>query len=131
MNNKMKLISNRKFGIFFTIIFIFLSIFFSRNHIYISLCFIILSIIIFFFSIFFPKYLYVLNYGWAKFSIYISKVVNPLVLGTLYFILIFPISVVLKIFGRDELILNRKTKKTMWVYNKNTDYNSEYFKRMF
>lgn len=127
----MKLISNRKFGIFFTIIFIFLSIFFFRNHIYISLCFIILSIIIFFFSIFFPKYLYVLNYSWSKFSIYISKVVNPLVLGTLYFILIFPISVVLKIFGRDELILNRKTKKTMWVYNKNTDYNSEYFKRMF
>ena len=113
MNNKMKLISNRKFGIFFTIIFIFLSIFFFRNHIYISLCFILLSIIIFFFFIFFPKYLYVLNYSWAKFSIYISKVVNPLVLGTLYFILIFPISVVLKIFGRDELILNRKTKKTM------------------
>ncbi len=131
MNNKMKLISNRKFGIFFTIIFIFLSIFFYRNYIYISLCFIILSIITFFFSIFNPKYLYVLNYSWAKFSIYIAKVVNPLVLGTLYFILIFPISIVLKIFGRDELILNRKTKKTMWVYNKNTEYNSEYFKRMF
>lgn len=131
MNNKIKMISNRKFGIFFTIIFIFLSIFFFRNHIYISVLFIILSIIFCLTAIFIPKYLYFLNYTWLQFSIYIGKLINPLVLGALYFILIFPVSVVLKLFGRDELLLNRKAKKTMWVYNKTLEYNSEYFKRMF
>jgi hypothetical protein len=69
-----------------------------------------------------PRYLRPLNYFWMKLAQNLSRVVSPLVLGVLYFIVVTPLAVVLRFVGRDELDIRRVSKTGFWrVRDKNYD----------
>ena len=113
--------SNRRFGLFFSIIFIVISFyFFFIEKLNIGIIFLIISILFFLISIFVPKSLYVLNLLWMRIGIIIGIIVNPVIVGLIYFLLFFPIGLIMKLYGRDELLINLKNKKTFWYY-KNRD----------
>lgn len=113
--------SNRRFGSFFSIIFIVISFyFFFIEKLNIGIIFLIISILFFLISIFVPKSLYVLNLLWMRIGIIIGIIVNPVIVGLIYFLLFFPIGLIMKLYGRDELLINLKNKKTFWYY-KNRD----------
>ncbi|MEP1151868.1 MAG: hypothetical protein JXR20_01430 [Balneola sp.] len=47
-------------------------------------------------------------WGWYKLAELLSKVMNPLILGVVYFIFITPIAILFRLFGNDPLDLKRK-----------------------
>jgi len=113
--SKLQLPSDKKFGYFFSLISVALSVYlFSKSSIYLFYIFFSLAIIFLIFAIFKPKALHPLNILWMRFGLLIGKVVSPLVLAFIFFGLFTPISIFMKIIGRDELRLKVLRSNSFW-----------------
>jgi hypothetical protein len=106
--------SDRKFGIFFGFIFLGLSIFLALDYSFFGLGTLTLSVSFFLVSFVYPKLLRPLNKGWAMLGLILGMVVNPVIMGALFFLLVTPISLWCKFFGRDELSLRDNESSTWW-----------------
>ena len=117
--SKVKLPSNSKFGFFFTIIFLLASCYSyyidSKIMVYIlgviCLTFLIITITN-------AKVLLPLNKIWMKFGILLGMIVNPIIMGIIFFGIFIPIAILMRLSGRDELRLYFKEKKTHWINRK-------------
>ena len=111
-----KLPSNKSFGLFFGFVFFLIFLYFYDGKIdiieifnlFISVMFVIIS---------FTKadILLPLNKSWMFLGFLLSKIVSPLILGLLFFALITPVALIIKLIGRDELKLKNKKNKTFWM----------------
>ncbi len=64
----------------------------------------------------YPRLLGPLNRLWLKFGLLLYKVMNPLVLGLLFFVTIMPIGLVMRAFGKDFLRLKLdRNAKSYWI----------------
>jgi predicted membrane metal-binding protein len=64
----------------------------------------------------YPRVLGPLNRLWLKFGLLLYKVMNPIVLGLLFFVTIMPIGLVMRAMGKDFLRLKREPDaKTYWI----------------
>lgn len=111
-----KLPSNKKFGVFFSIVFILVAI---CAHWKFKSDFAIFALIP---STFFavaaflaPQILSPLNRLWFGLGLLLGKIVSPIVLGLIFFVLITPVSFVTRLFGRDELKIKKRTVESYWV----------------
>ena len=52
--------------------------------------------------------------AWLYFGLGLSKVTNPLLMGLIYFLILCPVSLLLKTFGKDLLMLSRNSQKTSY-----------------
>lgn len=67
-------------------------------------------------ALIYPKILNPLNRGWMKFGLLLYKVMNPIILGLLFFVTIMPIGLVMRAFGKDFLRLKLdRNAKTYWI----------------
>lgn len=115
----MKLSQERKFGLTFSVVFLFLSFWFLKKNTFVVNVFIFLFITVFSATIFKPNLLKFLNSYWIKLGEILGKIISPIVMMFIYFIIIFPIGLILKILKKD--ILNLKTDKkakTYWIKRK-------------
>jgi formate-dependent nitrite reductase membrane component NrfD len=63
-----------------------------------------------------PRVLKPLNVAWLKFGLVLHKVVNPVIMGLLFYGVFTPIGVVMRAFGADLLRMTRKTSSGgYWV----------------
>ena len=124
---KIKLPSNLKFGITFSVIFIFFALFFwfKGNNFYFIL-FLILSSSFLIVSLFKSSLLYPLNIAWMYFGYFLGKIISPVIIGILFFVIVTPIALFMKIFGRDELMLKKNKTKTFWKNKKNNLENTSF-----
>ena len=123
--------SNRKFGMVFSIFFILAtSYYFYNNDIFFSIFFLVISSIFLILTIFFSNLLSPLNYAWYKFGILLGRFINPVVMGILFYFLISPIAIFLRILGRDELRIKDKNLKSFWL-NKKIEKNFTSFKNQY
>ena len=53
-----------------------------------------------------------------KFGILLGSVVSPIVMGLVFFLVVTPISLLLKLFGKDVLMLKKNNLKTYWIQKK-------------
>ncbi len=113
--SEIKLPTNRKFGFFFSFIFLILALyfFFKINNL-IAYFLIIISIIFFLLAKFDPDKLLPLNRIWMKLGLTLGIIVTPLVMGIIYFSLFVPIGFILRVFRRDELRIKNKNYKSFW-----------------
>jgi hypothetical protein len=64
----------------------------------------------------FASYLRPLNFLWLKFGLLLHKIVNPLILGFLFYVVFVPMGVVMRMAGVDFLRTRRKTKpESYWI----------------
>ena len=108
--------SNKKFGLFFSLVFFMLFLYFfihSYNILYLT--FISFFIITLIFTLFFPEKLFFFNKLWFRIGIALNYVISPLILGVIFFLLITPLSIFFKITQRDYLKIKFKHKNTYWV----------------
>jgi len=57
-----------------------------------------------------------LNRLWAKFGIILGSIIAPIVMGVVFFLVITPIGLVMKIIGKDLLSIKYdKKKETYWI----------------
>ena len=114
--SNIKISSNRNFGLVFFFIFLVVSIWpLTHNEspriwsAIISLAFLILVLTR-------SKLLTPLNRLWAKFGIILGSIIAPIVMGVVFFLVITPIGLVMKIIGKDLLSIKYdKKKETYWV----------------
>ena len=123
--------SNRKFGFFFSLVFFMLAAYFiyTQNQtvvqvmLFVALLFLIITL-------FKADLLLPLNKLWMRFGFLLGKIISPIVLGIIFFGLITPYSIVIRIFGRDELRLRISKNKTHWITRSQSSPQTD-FKRQF
>ena len=113
--SEIKLPSNKKFGIFFSLVFFLLFIYLILTGIK-NLSWIMASLALTFFliSLIKPDILLPLNKLWMRFGFLLGSIISPIVLGILFFLMFTPIAVIMRLFSRDELILKKKDVKSYW-----------------
>ena len=115
MSKKIKVSSNKSFGIVFSIFFLLVSIYLLLNNDSIYYWSLLVSFIFLVLGLMNSKILSPLNLLWFKFGILLGKIVSPIVMGVIFFLVVTPISIILKIFGKDILNLKFNNNKTYWI----------------
>ncbi len=111
---KPKLGSNRSFGVVFFVVFLIISLWPLLNSGEIRIWSLILSIFFLILGLINSKILTPLNKLWFKFGIFLGNIISPIIMGLIYFIVVTPIALLLKIFGKDVIGLKRNKSNTYW-----------------
>ena len=123
--------SDRKFGFFFTFVFLIALIYFYFKETYIPFHILVLFFIVFFLlTIFKPDILRPLNRLWMSFGFVLGIIIGPLIMGVIFFVIFTPIGILMKLFSRDELRLQFKSKSTYWI-KRNEETHSNSFVKQF
>ena len=116
--DSVKIGSNRSFGIVFFIVFILIAFYPLINQgemrfwsVFISLLFLILGIIN-------SKVLSPLNKVWFKFGIFLGKIISPIVMGLIFFLVVTPIAFLMRLLKRDILKLKFSKNNSYWIEKK-------------
>ena len=78
-----------------------------------------------------PRLLAPFNLAWFKLGLLMGKVVSPIVLGIIFFVLLTPVAVIGRLFGRDELRLKRKAVQSYWIERVPPGPDGDSFKNQF
>ena len=124
--------SNYKFGFFFTIIFILIGVYFLYGtSIRIAYIFFVLAAAFFIITIIKAEALLPLNKLWMRFGLMIGVIVSPILLGIIFFGLFTPISLLMKVFGRDELRLKLFKRQSHWKMRSKNNVKPNTFNDQF
>ena len=124
--------TNRKFGFFFSGVFFSASAYFYiGENLTVAYSLAALSIVFLAITIVRADALLPLNKVWMRFGLLLGMVVSPIVLGVIFFGLFTPISLAMRLFGRDELRLRFKQKSSHWIPRGSTNTQTESFKNQF
>ena len=115
---KIKISSNKSFGIVFFIFFLIIALWPLINDGNIRLWSLIVSIIFLILGIINSKILTPLNNLWFKFGLFLGKIVSPIVMGIIFFFVVTPTSFIMRILGRDLLNLKFNKNKSYWMEKK-------------
>ena len=112
----MKLPSNKKFGLTFVVLFSAFSLAaYYKGWIYLLVFSFFLSILLTVISCAFPHKLSGLNRVWGLFGDFINKLASPLILSIIFFLVITPMALIMRIFGRDYLRIKKiKHSHSYW-----------------
>ena len=120
MTNKIKISSNKSFGIVFFTFFLIVAVYplyFGENFriwsFIISLIFLILGLIN-------SRILTPLNLLWFKFGILLGKIVSPIVMGLVFFLVVTPTGLIMRALKKDLLNLKKKDSKSYWINRNNS-----------
>lgn len=124
--------SNKKFGFFFTVIFLIGAFyFFYQDNQKIGLALGSISLIFFLAIILKDSLLLPLNKLWMRFGMLLGMIVSPIVLAILFFIMFTPIGIGMRIFKRDELRLRSLNVESYWKIRDQVNLNVTSFKQQF
>jgi large-conductance mechanosensitive channel len=76
---------------------------------------ILLSLLFLTLGILDSKVLTPLNYIWIKFGDLLGRVIAPVVMGFIFFLVVTPIGLFMRILGKDILRLRLSNKKSYWI----------------
>ena len=111
--------SNKSFGILFFVVFLWLGLWPLTNDKNLNIYLIIISIIFLILGLLNSKLLSPLNLFWIKFGELLGKIIAPIVMAIIYFFILTPISLTVRLFGKDLLSLKfSKEIKTYWIKRK-------------
>ena len=110
-----KISSNRSFGILFCIVFAIIAVWPIFNDgslriwpIPISLIFLVLGLLN-------SKLLNPLNFAWIKFGELLGRIVAPIVMAIIYFMIVTPIGLFMRLIQKDLLNVNFKKNNSYWI----------------
>ena len=113
--NNIKISSNRSFGIIFFIFFLIIAIYPLLENGGIRIWSFILSLIFLMLGLINSEFLTPLNQLWFKIGLFLAKLISPIVMGLVFFIVVTPIGLIMKILKKDILNLRKNSSKTYWV----------------
>ena len=115
MKEDIKISSNRSFGLVFFFVFFIISMYPLFNGESIIIWSLIISIFFLILGLLNSRYLNPLNKIWFKFGLLLGKVVSPIVMGIIFFFVITPTGLIMKILKKDLLNLKFKNDKSYWI----------------
>ena len=113
--NNIKISSNRSFGIVFFIVFLLISIYPAINDKDIRVWSLIVSSIFLILGLINSNILTPLNKIWFKFGILLGSFVSPIVMGIVFFLVVTPIALLMRLFCKDVLKLKKNNSKSYWI----------------
>ena len=113
-----KISSNRSFGIVFFIVFLLIALYPLIYSGEIRVWSGIISLILLALGVLNSKILTPLNKLWFKFGIFLSKIISPLIMGIIFFLVVTPIGIIMRIFGKDVLNLKYNKNQSYWIEKK-------------
>ena len=129
LNSKIKISSNRNFGLVFFIIFLIVSLWPLTYGGSIRIWLVIISMVFLILGLMNSKMLTPLNLLWFKFGIILGAIVAPIVMGVVFFLVVTPIGFTMRIMGKD--LLNKKPDKKKETYWINREKSAGSMKRQF
>ena len=116
--NDIKVGSNRNFGIVFSIVFLLISLYPLLKSGDIRVWSLVVSFIFLILGIFNSKILSPFNKLWFKFGLLLGKFVSPLIMMIIFFFVVTPIGILMRLFRKDVLNLKFNNKETYWIEKK-------------
>ena len=110
-----KIGSNRSFGIVFFIVFLLISIYPLINNESIRIWSLVVSLIFLVLGIINSNLLLPLNKLWFKFGIFLGKIISPIIMGIIFFLVVTPIGLIMKLLGKDVLNLKYNDYRSYWI----------------
>ena len=107
--------SNKSFGIVFFLVFFLIGIYPLLNSNDLRFWSLFLSLIFLILGLMNSKILTPLNRIWFKFGMFLGTIVSPFVMGVIFFLIVTPIGIIMKITRKDLLILRYSNKNTYWI----------------
>ena len=118
MNKKIKVSSNKSFGIVFFIFFIAVALYPLLNNEEYRLWALIISLVFLILGLVNSSILTPLNLIWFKFGMLLGRIVSPIVMALVFFVVVTPTGLIMKLFQKDLLKLKKKNKKSYWIERK-------------
>ena len=113
--SKIKVGSNKSFGIVFCVFFLIVSLYPLINGENIRLWSLFLSVIFLILGLLNSRILTPLNILWFKFGIFLGTFVSPIVMGLVFFLVVTPTGLIMRMFKKDLLKLKKNNLNTYWI----------------
>ena len=121
MQKNIKLPSNRNFGIVFFVVFLIIALWPVLKQNEIRIWSLIISFIFFILGLINSKLLTPFNKLWFKFGIFLGSIISPIVMGIVFFLVVTPTGLVMRIFRKDILKLKKNSRDSYWINKDNTN----------
>ena len=129
--SEIELPSNRKFGFFFTFVFLVVAAYFCYSNklswAYVSIGTALVFLLI---TLIKSDALLPINKLWMRFGLLLGMIVSPIVLGIIFFGIFTPTAILMRLSGRDELCLKFTQKASYW-FKRSESIKPESFKHQF
>ncbi len=128
MTEEVKLPSNRNFGFVFFVVFLIVAFYPLISGSNLRIWSLIISLIFLSLGLINSKTLTPLNKLWFKFGIFLGKIISPIIMGFIFFFVLTPTGLLLRIFNKDILKLKTNKDKTYWIFkdNKNNSMKNQF-----
>ena len=113
--NKIKVGSNKNFGIVFFIFFLIVALYPLVNQESIRIWAVILSVTFLILGLINSQALTPLNILWFKFGILLGKIISPIVMGLVFFLVVTPTGIIMRLLKKDLLKLKKNKLNTYWI----------------
>ena len=113
-----KISSNRSFGIVFFVVFLIIAIYPLTHSGDLRLWSVIISITFLVLGLLNSKILTPLNKLWFKLGIFLGKIISPIIMGIIFFLVVTPTGLIIRLFGKDVLNLKYNKNKSYWIEKK-------------
>ena len=110
-----KISSNRSFGIVFFIVFLLIAFYPLIYNGEIRIWSLIVSLIFLILGLINSRILTPLNKLWFKFGILLGKIISPIIMGIIFFLVVTPIGLIMRFLGKDVLNLKFNANKSYWI----------------
>ena len=118
MNKKFKVSSNKSFGIVFFVFFLVVALYPLINNQELRIWSLILSFIFLILGLINSSILTPLNLLWFKFGLLLGKYISPIIMAMVFFCVVTPTGLIMKLFRKDLLNLKKMDKKSYWIERK-------------
>ena len=108
-SDKIKISSNRSFGLLFFVIFLVISLWPLTSESSIRIWSVIISSVFLILGLLNSKLLTPFNQLWFKFGMILGAIVSPIVMGIVFFLVVTPIGLTLHLMGKN--LLNKRHDK--------------------
>ena len=113
--NDIKIGSNKSFGIVFFIVFLLISLYPLTNHENIRIWSLIISLIFLILGLLNSKILNPFNKLWFKFGMILGRIISPIIMSIIFFLVVTPIGFIMRIIGKDLLNLKFNKNQSYWI----------------
>ena len=113
--NDIKIGSNKSFGIVFFIVFLLISLYPLTNHENIRIWSLIISLIFLILGLLNSKILNPFNKLWFKFGMILGRIISPIIMSIIFFLVVTPIALIMKLLKKDLLNLKFNKTNTYWI----------------
>ena len=113
-----KISSNRSFGVLFAFVFSLVAFWPILNQNEIRIWSLIIAIVFLILGFLNSKLLTPLNKIWFRFGIFLGNFISPIIMGIIFFFVVTPTGLIMKLFNRDLINLKKSNKKSYWIEKK-------------